>query len=304
MEASERERLNEITVLPDQWNELERIVRLMPLNESQRHGVEHAFTHRLGLVQGPPGTGKTFFTEVLLRCFNCFASSDSKTLLAAPSKVGVDNAAQRLIHDEHKLADVVASKSPSGKSFWLRRYGRKLSLQYENVLRCIHLDSMCNRMGDFDKEKYAEEVAKASVLCGTQGSLPFGKVIPNQGCENGVAEENGLAFEVETLGALNLLRKRCTLVGDHNQQKQPLKSLCLRGTDFNRSLLERCAGKAGFEIVTLAANYRSHPRVLHFSSITWYGGKMFAACPRRKVSTDSWYFLAGARLPANCLHSC
>jgi hypothetical protein len=83
---------------------------------------------------------------------------------------------------------------------------------------------MCNRMGDFDTEKYAEEVAKASVLCGAQGSLPLGKVIPRQSYENGVLEENGLSFEVATLGPLNLLSKRCTLVGDHNQQKKPLKS--------------------------------------------------------------------------------
>jgi hypothetical protein len=131
---------------------------------------------------------------------------------------------------------------------------------------------MCNNgAGNFDWDKYAEDVAKASVLCGTQGSLPIGRVIPRQRHGDVVLDENGLAFEIETLQALNLAKGRCTLVGDPHQQKKPLKSPRLRGTDFNRSLLERCAGRAGFELVTLAANYRSHPRVLHFffNHVAW-----------------------------------
>jgi hypothetical protein len=277
MEDSTREIINKIDIPSEQWKELERTARSMPLNESQFHAIMHAFQHRLGLVQGPPGTGKTFFTEVLLRLLCHFSDAGKKTLLAAPSNVGVDNAAQRLIQDEHKLSDVLASKGSPGQSFVLRRYGRKLALQYEKVVRAIHMDTMCRTIDGFDEKAFAQEVEGASVLCGTQGSLFIRKVISSQNYGSGALEENGLSPEVEALGALNLL-SRCTLVGDHHQNKRPLKSSRLQGSDFNRSLLERCAGRAGpgtgFEMVTLATNYRSHPEVFRFSSMTWYEDKM------------------------------
>ena len=84
------------------------------------------------------------------------------------------------------------------------------------------------------------------------------------------------------LVALNLLAGRAVLVGDHKQQKRPLRPACVRGFDFTRSLIERLAGKADFYLIVASNNYRSHLQVFHSSSDTWYGGKVEATHPAEK----------------------
>ena len=69
---------------------------LASLNSSQRHAVELSLAQRLLCIQGPPGTGKTQVADALIQVWSS-QRSDGPVVAAAPSNVGADNLARRLL---------------------------------------------------------------------------------------------------------------------------------------------------------------------------------------------------------------
>lgn len=77
---------------PD-YQELENIVQITSLNQSQRKAVELAFKEPVSIITGPPGTGKS---QVVVNILANAVLNNQKVLFASKNNQAVDNVHERL----------------------------------------------------------------------------------------------------------------------------------------------------------------------------------------------------------------
>jgi len=108
-------------------------------------------------------------------------------------------------------------------------------------------------------------------------------------------DEAAQVMEAESLIPLSLADQKTTIVlaGDEKQIGPELQNRSVKHHGLGVSIMERLSSNQAIKqsmqtqcpsIFSLTQNYRSHPKILHFSSTQFYDGKLKSCAPPEKVN--------------------
>jgi DNA replication ATP-dependent helicase/nuclease Dna2 len=247
------------------------------LNAEQRRAIERALAARdFLIIQGPPGTGKT---KVVAEIARQAMARGERVLIAAFTNQAVDNVLLRLA--EEGVTDFVRlghALSVAPALQWSRLADRALARSggaggatppdpalLRQTLRAARL--VATTTATWSAERYD----------GAGETLRFDLAIMDEASQLTVPA---------LLGALRFAR-RFVLVGDEKQLPPLVVSEAAArgglGQSLFASLLERWGEGAS---VALRQQYRMHPAICAFPSVTFYGGRLEAAGPALTATLD------------------
>jgi len=269
------------------------------MNESQRNALLGSLNRTCTIVQGPPGTGKTHVSVQVLRLWKVLGMTP--LLATSDSNVAVDNIAAglhgvgvRVVRvgrpekvrgqleeitleaqvqkaKEKKAQELAeASNSDGSERVASRQKGRDaaVSLEDEHELR-----RQANRQ---DFELQMKILREAEVVCTTTISaggdflskLHFSGILIDE-----VAQATELSAVVPIVLRGGNALKRLVLVGDHCQLPPGIASQEAESRGLSLSIYSRLQG-GGVEPTFLDTQYRSHPKLVEFSSQVFYNGAL------------------------------
>jgi len=266
------------------------------LNPSQKEAVAKALTNPFTLIQGPPGCGKTHvISEIVYQLLT--RNPHERILACGPSNVTIENQVfaikRRIGGDPSRLVWTGSSKmdfkslnglSETQKSLayyhMLHRdtieAERFAELQYESWDHPLDpkKEEECERLRSIIEQNV---VAEAQVVCCTL--ISAGKQCLNTLLfDTVIIDEATQSFEPECIIPFIHCASRVILVGDQRQLGPSLNnSQDLKRIGYERSMFERLVNLYGnnkncFSLLNL--QYRMHPLISEFPSLTFYGGSI------------------------------
>ncbi len=92
-----------------------------------------------------------------------------------------------------------------------------------------------------------------------------------------IVDEAAQALEPETLIPLKFAPDKLILIGDPKQLPATIKSKACEAHDYQRSMMARLMEDCGQPYEMLDIQYRMHPAICHWTSTTYYSGKLKTA---------------------------
>lgn len=254
---------------------------LPELNFSQIQAVQSVLKRPLSLIQGPPGTGKTVTSATIVHLLAL--RNTGPILVCASSNVAVDHLTEK-IHQTGlnvvRILSKVREEISSSVSF--------LSLSNQvrvnsGILELERLHTLRSELGELsvkDEDRFehlsrkAEKniLSKAQVICTTAIGAGSPK-LKGMKFSAVLFDEATQATEPEAIVPLIHGIKQVVMVGDHKQLGPVV--LCKKASKagFNRSLFERLID-CGERPHRLQVQYRMHPCLSEFPSISFYDGSL------------------------------
>jgi DNA replication ATP-dependent helicase Dna2 len=224
------------------------------LNQKQREAVESAAsltqTNPFLSIQGPPGTGKTrTITEICRQ----LSIEGKRVLVTSHTNIAVDNVFEMLLRD-HPPQGLLRFANP------LKVIGSVRKVTGTDI---DHLESM--RIIGITLAKLSTMVG-ANLLDWNQPSFNVA-----------IVDESSMATFPLTLCGI-MLAHSFILVGDHKQLPPVTRASYYLRTQFQglatKSLFEILADLYPSNLIMLEIQYRSHPKIIQFSSQRYYGNRL------------------------------
>jgi len=235
------------------------VTRMHNLNDSQREAMRAALERRLTLIQGPPGTGKTHTSVAIVR--GMLEIGHGPVLCTSDSNTAVDNMVEGLAKAGVR---VVRIGRPEAVRPDLARYqienaippGATKHEAYEAQIRAV---------------RYAQAVC---ATCSGSGSdfldrINFSAVM---------LDEASQVTEPMSLVPLANGCQQLVLVGDHKQLPPTVVSREAELAGMTLSLFDRLI-RAGVKPYLLDTQFRMHPAISYFPSISFYKGMVKSGTP-------------------------
>ena len=238
---------------------VDSVTRIHNLNTSQRDAMKAALERRLTLIQGPPGTGKTHTSVAIVR--GMLEIGHGPVLCTSDSNTAVDNMVEGLAKAG---VNVIRLGRPEAVRPDLARY------QIENAIP----------PGATKHEAYQAQlwaVRNAQAVCATcsgSGSdfldrINFSAVM---------LDEASQVTEPMSLVPLANGCQQLVLVGDHKQLPPTVVSRDAELAGMTLSLFDRLI-RAGVQPYLLDTQFRMHPALSHFPSLSFYNGLVKSGTP-------------------------
>jgi len=254
---------------------------LPELNHSQVQAVTKALQSKMALIQGPPGTGKTVTSASIV--FHMV--KDSKVMVCAPSNIAVDQLAEKIHCTGVKVVRLCAKSreaiSSSVDFLTLHQQVRRLEgTEYQKLHHWFELKDTGVRLSAEDEREFrnlkrrGEEylLHNAEVVCCTCAGS-FDARVRRFNFQKVLIDEATQATEVECLLPMLMGRNQVILVGDHCQLGPVVMCKKAVNAGYNKSLYERLV-ILGIRPIRLHVQYRMHPAISEFPSITFYDGML------------------------------
>lgn len=267
------------TNLPEQLS----APNLPELNESQKIAVRSVLESPLSLIQGPPGTGKTVTSATIV--YHLTKQVKGKILVCAPSNIAVDQLSEKIAQSGLKVVRVVAKSREA-----LQSAVDHLSLHYQvrhvddreesELNKLMKLRDEAGELSDRDDRRLRslrraterELLDAADVICTTcttagdprLSSLRFRSVLIDEATQ---------AAEPEALIPIVHGCKQLVFVGDHCQLGPVITEKRAAAAGLGQSMFERLVA-LGVRPIRLQVQYRMHPKLSHFPSVTFYEGTL------------------------------
>lgn len=273
------------------------------LNDSQKVAVRSVLESPLSLIQGPPGTGKTVTSATIVyhltRQNNHSArQTKGKILVCAPSNIAVDQLSEKIALTGLKVVRVVAKSRealPSAVEHLSLHYQvRHVDDREESELnKLMKLRDETGELNDHDDKRLKslrkaterELLEAADVICTTcvtagdprLSSLRFRSVLIDEATQ---------ACEPEALIPIVHGCKQLVFVGDHCQLGPVITEKRAAAAGLGQSMFERLVA-LGIRPIRLQVQYRMHPALSNFPSVTFYEGTLQngVSAEERKSST-------------------
>ena len=281
------------------------------ITTGQQNAVQMSKTQPITFVWGPPGTGKT---QTLAEIALAHIKQGNRVLMLSYSNVSVDGAIMRV----HKLA----SQSKPGT---LVRYGyarRKDLLDHEYLTSynlAIHnhpelykerqkliierkkLSRMSKRYVEIGRRltqirnkllfKEKELVKKAKFVATTVSKAVVDNTVRDSQFDVVIFDEASMAYIPQIIFSASLSKKHFICMGDFRQLPPIVQS---KGSSLlNADIFQYCgitsavdSGRNHKWLCMLNTQYRMHPRVSDFASLTMYGGLLHSANGMEKNRMD------------------
>ena len=250
------------------------------LNSSQEKAVRQACSNSLTLIQGPPGAGKSKTSASIIKEF--LAQNDEKKILAvAETNEGVDNLLEKIVQVPSDLPE--RSLLRVGSSTWsVRETLQKFTLEVRYAERSQGKRVRENWM---DKKIVNSILNEARVVCTTCNSAGSKIFDETKFCKL-LVDEASQATEPAILVPISRGIDVLVLVGDDKQLPPTIKSkdakeLC--NTTFSR------LRASGHHVYLLDTQYRMHPCISKFPSVTFYKGKLKDGVTSRDRTTPEGF---------------
>lgn len=253
------------------------------LNDSQKVAVRSVLESPLSLIQGPPGTGKTVTSATIV--YHLTRQVKGKILVCAPSNIAVDQLSEKIATTGLKVVRIVAKSRES-----LSSAVEHLSLHYQvrhvddreesELNKLMRLRDEAGELSDRDdrrlrslrKATERELLDAADVICTTcvtagdprLSSLRFRSVLIDEATQ---------ACEPEALIPIVHGCKQLVFVGDHCQLGPVITEKRAAAAGLGQSMFERLVA-LGVRPIRLQVQYRMHPALSYFPSITFYEGTL------------------------------
>ena len=256
---------------------------LPALNHYQVEGVKKALNSRLMLIQGPPGTGKTVTSATIV--YHMVMQKKGQVLICAPSNIAVDQLTEKLHQCGLKVVRVCAKsrEAVSSSIDFLSLHQQVKDLDVPEFAELRRFIEKREKMGilsndeeiSFKKLRIKAEnmlLSKAEVIsCTCSGT--FDPRLKEFLFRQVLIDEATQATEPECLLPILTGASQVILVGDHCQLGPVVMCKKAAGAGYNRSLFERLV-HLGNVPYRLHIQYRMHPAIAEFSSITFYEGSL------------------------------
>ena len=259
------------------------VAGLPELNHFQLNAVRKALTTPLTLIQGPPGTGKTITSTALV--YHLVKQKMGKVLVCAPSNIAVDQLTDKISSTGLKVVRVCARsrESISTGVDYISLHEQVKHMQHGQFKRMQELiekreaDGELNEKDDKafkDLKRQAEDeiLRNAEVICTTCVSAFDQRLKPIK-FRQVLIDEATQATEPETLIPILKGSKHVILVGDHCQLGPVIMCKKASKAGLNQSLFERLIC-LGIRPIRLQVQYRMHPSLSNFPSLTFYEGSL------------------------------
>lgn len=241
---------------------VDSVTRTHGLNASQRDAMKAALERRLTLIQGPPGTGKTHTSVAIVR--GMLEIGHGPVLCTSDSNTAVDNMVEGLAKAG---VNVIRLGRPEAVRPDLARYqienaippGATKHEAYESQLRAV---------------RYAQAIC---ATCSGAGSdfldrINFSAVM---------LDEASQVTEPMSLVPLANGCQQLVLVGDHKQLPPTVVSRDAELAGMTLSLFDRLT-RAGVKPYLLDTQFRMHPAISYFPSVSFYDGLVKSGTPASK----------------------
>jgi regulator of nonsense transcripts 1 len=256
---------------------------LPPLNHYQVEGVKKALNSRMMLIQGPPGTGKTVTSATIV--YHMVQQKKGQVLICAPSNIAVDQLTEKLHQCGLKVIRVCAKSREAVNSSidFLTLHQQVKDLETPEFSQLKHYQEKREKFGILsleEEENYkklrikAESflLSKAEVIsCTCSGT--FDPRLKDFLFRQVLIDEATQATEPECLLPILTGASQVIFVGDHCQLGPVVMCKKAAGAGYNRSLFERLVHLGNIPY-RLHIQYRMHPSIAEFSSITFYEGSL------------------------------
>lgn len=256
---------------------------LPPLNHYQVEGVKKAMNSRLMLIQGPPGTGKTVTSATIV--YHMVNQKRGQVLICAPSNIAVDQLTEKLHRCGLKVVRVCAKSREAVSSsidfLTLHQQVKDLDIpEFADLKRYTEKREKTGILSSEEEDAFkklrmkAENLllSKAEVIsCTCSGS--FDPRLKDFLFRQVLIDEATQATEPECLLPILTGASQVILVGDHCQLGPVVMCKKAAGAGYNRSLFERLVHLGNIPY-RLHIQYRMHPAIAEFSSITFYEGSL------------------------------
>jgi regulator of nonsense transcripts 1 len=259
------------------------VPNLPPLNSSQMNAVKAVLSKPLSLIQGPPGTGKTVTSATIV--YHLAKRSNEQVLVCSPSNIAVDQLTEKIHKTGLKVVRLCAKSRESVDSsvsfLTLHVLVRKLAESKQSDLyKFISLKDHQGELSSRDEKKYKsllqqaekEILQNADVICTTCVGSGDPR-LKNFRFYQVLIDESTQATEPECLIPIVRGAKQVVLVGDHCQLGPVVMCKKAANAGLNRSLFERLI-LLGIRPIRLQVQYRMHPCLSQFPSITFYEGSL------------------------------
>ena len=267
--------------IPKSWD----APNLPHLNHSQAYAVKKALSMPVAIIQGPAGTGKTVTTATLIYQMTRQRHA-GQILVCAPSNIACDHLTEKLHLAGLRVVRVLAKSredvSSSVDYLCLHSQVRQLANtpDQRELLKLLTLKDKVGELSDKDQKRFlqvrfrAEKriLDNADVVCCTCVSASDPR-ISNLRFKHVLIDEATQATEPECLIPLVMGAKQVILVGDHCQLGPVVLNKTAARNGFNQSLFERLV-KLGIRPLRLEVQYRMHPALSEFPSLTFYDGAL------------------------------
>ncbi len=274
------------------------------LNDSQQAAVRKILSaNHLAIVHGPPGTGKT---TTLVQAIKLLAQRDAqKILVVAPSNTAVDlltaklaDEGLRVVRVGHpsRVSEQLQSLTLDGKMDrhpamkdarelkkraaefrnmahkYKRHFGRAERDQRKALFDEAHL--LQKEAGKIEQFVTDDVLTRADVITATLvGANHY--TVKHLEYTTVVIDEAGQALEPACWIAIGKAEK-VVLAGDHQQLPPTIKSDDAVRKGLGTTLLEKCVGYHPDAVILLEEQYRMNRRIMDYSSMVFYGGRLMA----------------------------
>ena len=251
--------------------QIQEVIEVEKLNESQNKAINAAVRTPLCLLWGPPGTGKTSTIVELLRVLlGSDACKGKRFLVAAPTHNAVDNVLRRFVS-----LDVVQTASVEVLRISTDVY------KVANDLKAFTCDAWVGKdinMNQEARRKAQKRVKSCKIAFTTCTGANLG-LLRNENFEVVIVDEASQQTEPMTLIPLVKGCEKLIMVGDHVQLRATTQQHS-KALDYDISLFERlylATDRPGVVKVMLDQQYRMHQSICEFASNEFYSGKLKTA---------------------------
>ena len=263
------------------------------LNAAQQHAVNEVLRAKdVAIVHGPPGTGKT---TTLVEAVNETLSRESQVLVCAQSNMAVDWISEQLVDrginvlrigNPTRVNDKMLGFTyercfeahPEYPQLWaIRKTIRELRTVRKGRTENWHqkMDRLKSRATEIEISINADIFGQARVIASTLVGASH-KLLDGQHYSTLFIDEAAQALEPACWIAIRRAN-RVILAGDHCQLPPTVKSIAALKGGLGKTLMERIVDKKPEVVTLLDTQYRMNERIMQFSSLWFYDGKVKAA---------------------------
>ena len=239
------------------------IPAMQHMNQSQLDALMAALFNRITLIQGPPGTGKTHTAVALVQMW--LKCRTMPILCTSDSNIAVDNLVDGLARAGVRVA----------------RIGRPEAVRQDLMPYMIEsiagIDQDCRWSKEQQFQAINNSLRRAEVICATCAGAGS-DILERFSFQACLIDEATQATEPATIIPLTKGCKQVVLIGDQNQLPPTIISREAEAAGLGESLFERFI-RAGIRTYMLRVQYRMHPAIALFPSITFYKGELLSGTP-------------------------